>query len=306
ISTGWTGSNHLPINYLPINHLPINLINHYIWSIKDAGVSTSNNDLERAAIEYIQCLKNFGENIFEINERYCKECKRKLAKSMTHICSSIREIGQKLAEKRLERGTIESIVAIKYLAKLTLDKNSEMWYTEDHVQEKQNKLSFVRIIWNLKDVGRSAAENGIEKAIVRVIEGLFDLLKSSIPSDEDKWIENKKSKALIRLGEGFYEISMKTKNQGLQEAFSKIIYYNVLCIYLIHEGTKIHYIKNCVLNIYLKNFVDFKLVENFSEDSIKSVLQSDKYKLKTQSFDNYPGLIEEVPAIISNYYNSKQ
>lgn len=303
--------------------LPVGLIEHYIWSIKDAGVSAAENGLEKAAIDSIFYLMDFGQNLSKLTKQYHGTNIQRLAKLIAHTSAAIREIGQKLAERKLQQGTIRAILAIAELAKLVASSDM-IWTSKDHTEDAlpepvpnggmmetpedntkgpSEKLAFVRITWNLKDVGRSAAEHGIEKAIVRAIEVLFDLLRVSLNPNTNWNDEAKKNRVLLRIGEGFYEIAMKTKNQNLQEALTKIIYFDVCCIGCLGATAtcQIDDDYKLVRDIFLKTFVDLKPVDNFSKETIQSFLKSKRFNPKSSFYGKYSDFVSPVSEMVSKY-----
>ena len=294
-----------------VEQLPIGLIEHYIWSIKDAGVSAAENGQEKAAIDYITSLKGFGRSLFALTNQYHYAGSiQHIAKLIAHTSTAIREIGQELAEKKLQQGTIRAILAITDLAKL-VPSSDMMWIPGNKTGDCPQKLAFVRITWNLKDVGRSAAEHGIEKAIVRAVEKLFDLLKVSLDPNTNWNDKAKKTKVLLRIGEGFYEITMKTKNQNLQEALTKIIYFNVCCIGCLdatatrQTDNDKDYDHKLVMDIFLKTFVHLEPIDNFSEATIQVFLESDRFNQKSPFYDKYSNFIPRVSWLVCDYISQK-
>lgn len=296
------------------SRLPKNLIYHYIWSIKDAGVSAANNNLEWGAIKYIECLEDFGRKIFELTGRYNDDNDTTtIAKLMTHTSTAIREIGQQLAKKKFQEGSIKAMSAIRELACDMLARKDMMWVWEDHGEDNSKrlgedtteKLAFVRATWNIKDIGRAAAESGIEKAVVRAVDELFKLLKEAL-NPKSVWKDNfKKTEGLLSIGEGFYEIAMKTKDQGLQDALTKIIYYNVISVRCLTEDTKKDYKEIPVQKIYLKTFVNLQPVDEFSEKTIQTFLKTLTLDEKLKSYDKYLDFIPQFSEMICIYYSQK-
>ena len=52
-----------------------------------------------------------------------------------------------------------------------------------------------------------------------------------------------KTEGLLSIGEGFYEISMITREKRLQDALNKIIYYNVISVWSLVNDKKMTTIK---------------------------------------------------------------
>ena len=316
--------------------LPKKLLSHYIWSIEDAGVSAANSNLEWGAIKYIECLENFGKNIFDLAKKY-EDDKNKdnwnietIAILMTHTSTAIRNIGQQLAKRKFQEGSIRAISAIKKLALSMLDRSGMMWIREDHTGDKDRnededlgedtteKLAFVRATWNIKDIGRSAAESGIEKAVVLAADELYILLKKALKSDE-AWIapeaeqqddpkdpkKTKKTEGLLSIGESFYEISMIAKEKRLQDALTKIIYYNVISAKCLTEDKEEDYDKDPSLNTYLKTFVDLHRVDEFTVESVQTFLKTLTLDQKLKSYNEYKDYINDFSKDVCNYYSKK-
>ncbi|WP_281767218.1 hypothetical protein [Methanoculleus bourgensis] len=302
------------------SRIPKNLIYHYIWSIKDAGVSAANNNLEWGAIKYIESLEDFGQKIFCLIDRYTDDDDiTTIAILMIHTSTAIREIGQQLAKGKFQEGSIKAMSAIKELASKALTKPGMMWILEnrtkgkDQGEDNSEKLAFVRATWNIKDIGRSAAESGIEKAVVRAVDELFQLLKEAL-SSKSIWKDNfKKTEGLLGIGEGFYEIAMMTKEQGLQDALTKIIYYNVISVGCLTEDTKKDsdeipkkdFDEIPARDMYLKTFVDLQPVDEFSEETIRTFLKTLTLDKKLKSYEAYKNFIDQFSKKICVYCSQK-
>lgn len=329
---------------------PYRFIKHYIWSIKDAGVSAADNNLEWAAMMYIQCLQEYGKAIYSMIECYDKDGVSNIAKLLTHISSSIREIGQELAERRFQMGTNNAIVAIGELGGLILgdeskafgdeskafgdegksggepkakNKNKHMmaWAPKpakrnssstDSNPKEEKKLAIVRIILNLKDLGCSAAQNGIEKGVIRTVEQLSYLVKEAWESESLKKEPSRRAETLFRIGENFYEIAMKTKQQGLQEGLTQIIRHNVCCIAYLENGfskgsdeQQEEPNRSYILDVFIKTFVHLRPVDDFSVESVEAYLSSGIFSREGQFCEQYPNCISPVAPMISDYCSKR-
>jgi len=312
--------------------LPKKLLSHYIWSIEDAGVSAANNNLEWGAIKYSECLKCVGKDMFSLTSQYNEsENVTTIAILMAHTSTALRDIGQELAKGKFQEGTIRAMSAIRELAEKMLTKEGMLWIREDEHgkatsekhdaarskeqgEDKTEKLAFVRATWNIKDIGRSAAESGIEKAVVAAAEELFTLMHAAQTADETAWkdiqsqtsdadSENaRKTEGLLRIAESFYEISMKTRDQGLQDALTKIIYTDVISVRCLDEDTARNYQSEQVLNTYSKAFVHLQPVEEFTEERVRRFLESLPLDRKLQFYERYRDHIDEFSKRICNYY----
>lgn len=332
--------------------LPKKLLSHYIWSIEDAGVSAANSNLEWGAIKYIECLEGFGENIFRLTEKYKDdENVRAIAILMTHISTAIRNIGQQLAKEQFQEGTIRAMSAIKKLASMMLTQRDMIWIDEYHTngqnkdenlgEDTTEKLAFVRAVWNIKDIGRVAAENGIEKAVVLAADKLFILLGEALKpnaawdtskkaqdtseTEPQEWLNKdpkkpKKTEGLLSIGEGFYEISMIAREKRLQDALTKIIYYNVISVKCLAgdneqnsgetpakkiDETPKDYDEMPVLNIYLKTFVDLQLVDEFKEENVRAFFKTLTLDQKSKSYNKYNDSIDSFSERICAYCSQR-
>jgi hypothetical protein len=321
---------------------PYRFIKHYIWSIKDAGVSAADNNLEWAAMMYIQCLQEYGKAIHSMIECYDKDGVSNIAKLLTHISSSIREIGQELAERRFQMGTNDAIVAIGELGGLILgdeskafgdesesggkpkakNKNKHMmaWVPKPFERSssstdsnpKEEKLAIVRIILNLKDLGCSAAQNGVEKGVIRTVEQLSYLLKEARKSETLEKEPSRRAETLFRIGENFYEIAMKTKQQGLQEGLTQIIHHNVCCIAHLDNGFNLGSDEqqeeanpSYIRDVFIKTFVHLRPVDDFSVETVEAYLNSSTFSHEEQFCEQYPNYISQVAPMISEYCSKK-
>jgi len=305
-------------------NLPKTLLSHYIWSIMDAGVSAANSRLEWGAIKYIECLEGFGKNIFGLSDKYNGEDDIKtIARQMTHTSTAIRDIGQQLARGKFQEGSIKAMSSIRKLACKMLTRDDMMWVYDNHTRDKDHeknkdlgeditdKLAFVRAVWNIKDVGRSAAESGIEKAVVLAADELYILLKEALQSDKSWAVPKneqqdgskipKKTEGLLSIGEGFYEISMITREKRLQDALNKIIYYNVISVWSLVNDKKDDYDKDLVLDTYLKTFVDLQLVDELTEGNIQAFFDTLTLDEKLRSYEAYKGYIGDFSKKVCGY-----
>ena len=308
--------------------LPKKLLSHYIWSIEDAGVSAANSNLEWGAIKYIECLENFGKNIFDLAGVYNDDENIKIiAILMTHTSTAIRNIGQQLAKRKFQEGSIRAMSAIRELASKMLTRGDMMWVWEDRNEgnseklgeDTTEKLAFVRATWNIKDIGRSAAESGIEKAVVLAADKLFTLLKEALDPAKSVWKDDsKKTEGLLSIGEGFYEISMITKEKRLQDALTRIIYYNVISVRcLAEDGKKILNEESSgepgeipkdngeapVRNIFLKTFVHLQPVDEFTVENVREYLKALTLNQNLRSYDEYKGSIDDFSASVYSYWS---
>ncbi len=315
--------------------LPKKLLSHYIWSIEDAGVSAANSNLEWGAIKYIECLENFGKNIFNLAEKY-EDDKNKdnwnietIAILMTHTSTAIRNIGQQLAKRKFQEGSIRAMSAIRELASKMLTRDNMMWVWEDRNEgnletlgeDTTEKLAFVRATWNIKDIGRSAAESGIEKAVVLAADKLFTLLKEALDPAKSAWKDDsKKTEGLLSIGESFYEISMITKEKRLQDAFTRIIYYNVISVrYLAEDGKEVLNEEPSgepgetpndngeapVRNIFLKTFVHLQPVDEFTVENVREYLKTLPLDRNLRSYDVYEGSIDDFSEAVYTYWSRR-
>lgn len=316
---------------------PYLFIKYYTWAIKDAGVSAANHNLEWAAIRYIKCLQEYGKGIYSMIEGYDEKGISNIAKLLTHISSSIREIGQILADKRFQMGTNEAVVAIGRLGGLVLGDERELfkdggkneetrainkgnlmlaWTPNEKSATEKKKLAIVRIILNLKDLGCSAADKGIEKGVIRTAEQLsylFEKLldKSRIPEAQKEEL-SRRFESLSRIGESYYEIAMKTKRQGLQEGAIQIIRHNACCIAHLDNRLKPggderqEASRKYIKGIFFKTFVHLRPVDDFSVESIEAHLNSTIFSHEGQFCEEYRDYINWVAPKISEYYSNSQ
>ncbi|WP_292521848.1 hypothetical protein [Methanoculleus sp.] len=309
---------------------PYLFIKYYIWAIKDAGVSAANNNLEWVAIRYIKCLQEYGKGIYSMIECYDKNGVSNIAKLLTHISSSIREIGQILADRRFQMGTNEAVVAIGRLGGLVLGDERELfkdggknedprpinkdnlmlaWTPNEKSATEKEKLAIVRIILNLKDLGCSAAEKRIEKGVIRTVEQLLYLHRTSQVSATLKEEPSRKVETLSRIGENFYEIAMKTRQQDLQEGLIQIIRHDVCCIAELDKGSRLgddhiqdEVNREYIRDIFLKTFAALAPVDNTSEKAVTAYLKSIAFSREEQFGEDYSSDIEQVAPRILKYY----
>lgn len=313
--------------------IPKNLFSHYIWSIEDAGVSAANSNLEWGSVKYIECLEGFGKNILGLIDKY-KDDKdiEAIAILVTHTSTAIRNTGQQLAKRKFQEGSIRAMFAIKELAIAMLGQSGMVWVDENSnedgskrlCEDTTKKLAFVRAVWNIKDIGRSAAENGIEKAVVTAADILYDLLTKALESDkvgyksetkqqdspketqESKEIQEhknyKKTEGLLSISEGFYEISMIAKEKRLKDALTKIIYYNVISVRCLIEDKGGDYNKNPALNTYLKTFVDLQMIDKFTTKGVQGFLEGLSLDQDFKSHEKYKEYFDKFSERICNYW----
>ena len=213
--------------------------------------------------------------------------------------------------------------SIRKLACKMLTRDDMMWVYDNHTRDKDHeknkdlgeditdKLAFVRAVWNIKDVGRSAAESGIEKAVVLAADELYILLKEALQSDKSWAVPKneqqdgskipKKTEGLLSIGEGFYEISMITREKRLQDALNKIIYYNVISVWSLVNDKKDDYDKDLVLDTYLKTFVDLQLVDELTEGNIQAFFDTLTLDEKLRSYEAYKGYIGDFSKKVCGY-----
>jgi len=307
--------------------VPKNLLSHYIWSIEDAGVSAANSNLEWGSVKYIECMEGFGKNILSLADEYRKDKDiEAIAISVTHTSTAIRNTGQQLAKGKFQEGSIRAMFAIKELAIAMLGRSGMVWVDENSneddskrlCEDTTKKLAFVRAVWNIKDIGRSAAENGIEKAVVTAADILYDLLAKALERDKvwyksetgqqdglketqdnekiQEYQHHKKTEGLLSISEGFYEIAMIAKEKRLKDALTKIIYYNVISVRCLAGDKGGDYNKYPALNTYLRTFVDLQMVDEFTTGSVQGFLKElslDQDLKSHKEYKDYSGEFSE-------------
>jgi hypothetical protein len=315
--------------------IPKNLLSHYIWSIEDAGVSAANSNLEWGSIKYIECLEGFGAKILDLTNEYRKNKDiEAIAISVTHTSTAIRNTGQQLAKGKFQEGSIRAMFAIKELAIMMLGRSGMVWVDENGNEDSSKrlcedttkKLAFVRAVWNIKDIGRSAAESGIEKAVVAAADILYDLLAKAQEPDkvwykpeteqqdspkkiqnnnDEKYQYHKKTEGLLSISESFYEIAMIAKEKRLKDALTKIIYYNVISVRCLDKDNGSDYNKYPVLNTYFRTFVDLQVVDEFTTEDVREFLKTLNFDHDLKSYKEYEGYVDEFSKRICEYCSKK-
>ena len=254
---------------------------------------------------------------------------------MTHTSTAIRNTGQQLAKGKFQEGSIRAMFAIKELAIAMLGRSGMVWVDENSnedgskrlCEDTTKKLAFVRAVWNIKDIGRSAAENGIEKAVVTAADILYDLLAKALKSDKvwckseteqqdgsketqdskkiQEYQHHKKTEGLLSISEGFYEIAMIAKEKRLKDALTKIIYYNVISVRCLDKDKGGDYNRYPALNTYLRTFVDLQMIGEFTTKGVQGFLEELSLDQDLKSHKEYKEYFDEFSKRICEYYSKK-
>ncbi|MBT8506973.1 hypothetical protein AZH53_00830 [Methanomicrobiaceae archaeon CYW5] len=211
-----------------------------IWKMKDAGITAASCQLEGATIYFEKILNKIALCAIEESNTKKRDAYRpdqypidiihadenKLSHYPVDIAKALREIGQIAGENKLESAIIRNSLYLSHVGIECVKKNIHYFSRGDAFSKVEREYPSVRVVWCLKDLGKSAAKNGIEKGTVQVIEDIIKILSFATDRWHDKSIDKKEfDKISTKSVNGLKEIWENSSSNNLSEARNKIMIF---------------------------------------------------------------------------------